>query len=133
MYVFLGIGLVCILSKAARITDNMIYALGKALSRALNVDEIARGLIYPDISRIWEVSVIVARDVMRTAQEDKVDRDIVIRDMSDADFEAWIKARMYDPHSEVQNFESQIGSLSSSFPHVGHACHKQINDNTAKL
>ncbi|KAJ5882335.1 uncharacterized protein N7529_001007 [Penicillium soppii] len=111
----------------------MIYASGKTLSPALDVNEIAHGLIYPDISRIREISVIVARDVIRTAQEDNVDREIAIRDMRDADLEAWIKARMYDPHSEVRNLESQIGSLSSLSPHVNRACHRQIKVNTAKL
>jgi malate dehydrogenase (oxaloacetate-decarboxylating)(NADP+) len=105
IYVFPGIGPGAILSKAVRIADNMIHASGKALSRALHTEEITRNLICPDISRIQEVSVIVDRDVMRIAQEDKVDREIAGCDMSNIEHEAWIKARMYDPRSGIASLD----------------------------
>jgi malate dehydrogenase (oxaloacetate-decarboxylating)(NADP+) len=114
MYVFPGIGLGSILSKAVRVTDNMIYASGEALSKALTAEELERGLLYPDITRIREVSVVVARNVMRAAQEDKVDRENALRNMSDKDLDNYIKARMYDPHTEVRSLEREVGHLLSS-------------------
>lgn len=114
MYVFPGIGLGSILSKAVRVTDNMIYASGEALSKALTAEEMERGLLYPDITRIREVSVVVARNVMRAAQEDKVDRETALRNMSDKDLDNYIKTRMYDPHTEVRALEREVGHLLSS-------------------
>jgi malate dehydrogenase (oxaloacetate-decarboxylating)(NADP+) len=114
MYVFPGIGLGSILSKAVRVTDNMIYASGEALSKALTAEEIERGLLYPDITRIRHVSMVVTREVMRAAQNDGVDRETALRNMTDADLDSWIKARMYDPHTEVRALEREVGHLLSS-------------------
>ncbi|QVM07555.1 hypothetical protein D8B26_002253 [Coccidioides posadasii str. Silveira] len=114
MYVFPGIGLGTILSKAVEITDTMIYASAQALSTALTSEEIEQGLLYPDITRIREVSVLVARGVIRAAQEAKVDRETGIRTFSDSDLDAWIKSRMYNPHGEVQSLEREVGLLLSS-------------------
>ncbi|KAL4957428.1 hypothetical protein BDW69DRAFT_156301 [Aspergillus filifer] len=114
MYVFPGIGLGTILSKSVKVTDSMIYASGEALSKALTAEEIERGLLYPDLTRIRQVSVVVARNVIRAAQEAKVDRETTLRTMDDENLDAWIKARMYDPHSEVHSLEREVGSILSS-------------------
>lgn len=111
MYVFPGIGLGTILSKAVKITDSMIYASGAALSQALTAEEIERGLLYPDLTRIRQVSVVVTRKVIRAAHEDKVDRETALRSMNDDALDAWIKARMYDAHSEVLALEREVGAL----------------------
>ncbi|KAG5297774.1 NADP-dependent malic enzyme MaeA [Histoplasma ohiense] len=114
MYVFPGIGLGTILSKAVEVTDSMIYASGEALSKTLTSEELDHGLLYPDLTRIRDVSVIVARGVIRAAQEAKVDRETGIRDLSDADMDAWIRSKMYAPHSEVASLEREVGILLSS-------------------
>lgn len=114
MYVFPGIGMGTILSKAVKVTDSMIYASGEALSQALTAEEIERGLLYPDLTRIRSVSVVVARKVIRAAQEDKVDRETPLRTMTDEALDAYIKARMYDPHTEVLALEREVGALLSS-------------------
>jgi malate dehydrogenase (oxaloacetate-decarboxylating)(NADP+) len=56
-------------------------------------------MLYPDITRIREVSVTVAREVIRQSQKQKLDREKSIRGMSDAQLDVWIKERMYDPAS----------------------------------
>ncbi|CAG7935274.1 unnamed protein product [Penicillium olsonii] len=114
MYVFPGIGLGSILSKAVRVTDSMIYASGESLSSALTGEELERNLLYPDITRIREVSIVVTRKVIRAAQEDKVDREIALRSLSDVELDNWIRARMYDPHTEVRALEREVGHLLSS-------------------
>jgi malate dehydrogenase (oxaloacetate-decarboxylating)(NADP+) len=114
MYVFPGIGLGTILSKSVKITDSMIYASGAALSQALTAEEIDNGLLYPDLTRIRQVSVVVTRKVIRAAQEDKVDRETTLRTMNDEALDAWIKARMYEPHSEVLALEREVGALLSN-------------------
>lgn len=137
MYVFPGIGLGTILSKAVEVTDSMIYASGEALSKALNAEEIEMGLLYPEVTRIREVSVVVARQVIRAAQEAKVDRETSIRELSDADLDAWIKARMYNPHTEVQALEREVGALLSSIGrtngHVNGFHHDELNEKNSKL
>jgi malate dehydrogenase (oxaloacetate-decarboxylating)(NADP+) len=100
MYVFPGIGLAAILSKAKHISQEMIYASATALSSTLRPDEFASGMLYPSLDRIRDVSVIVARDVIRTAQREKLDREPSLRDMSNGELEDWIKERMYDPRKE---------------------------------
>jgi malate dehydrogenase (oxaloacetate-decarboxylating)(NADP+) len=56
-------------------------------------------MLYPEITRIRDVSVTVARQVIRQAQKQKLDREKSIRGLSDDQLDAWIKARMYDPAS----------------------------------
>lgn len=111
MYVFPGIGLGAILSKSTTITQSMIYASASALSTALNPAERAQGWLYPDISRIRDVSVVVAQGVIRAAQEAGVDREMRLRGMGEGEMEEWIRARMYDPHQETENMEKELGSL----------------------
>jgi malate dehydrogenase (oxaloacetate-decarboxylating)(NADP+) len=100
MYVFPGIGLGAILSKAKHISQEMIYASATALSSTLQPEEFASGMLYPSLDRIREVSIVVARAVIRTARRQKLDREPSIRDMSNDELEKWIKERMYDPRKE---------------------------------
>lgn len=118
MYVFPGIGLGTILSKAVEVTDSMIYAAAESLSKALTPEELEEGFLYPDIRRIREVSVIVARGVIRAAQEAKVDRETGIRGFTDTDLAIWIGTRMYNPHGEVASLEREVGDLLSSIGRV---------------
>ena len=134
MYVFPGIGLGTILCKAVEVTDTMIYASAEALSTTLTAEEREHGLLYPDLTRIRDVSVIVARGVIRAAQDAKVDRETGIRELDDADLDAWIKSKMYDPHNEVASLEKEVGILLSSIGRsngVGRA--EDSNDKVAKL
>jgi malate dehydrogenase (oxaloacetate-decarboxylating)(NADP+) len=119
MYVFPGIGLGTILSKAVEVTDSMILASAEALAKSMTPEEVMSDLLYPDITRIREVSVVVARYVIRAAQEAKVDRETGIHGLSDADLDAWIKARMYNPHEEVASLEREVGALLSSIGRPG--------------
>jgi malate dehydrogenase (oxaloacetate-decarboxylating)(NADP+) len=111
MYVFPGIGLGAILSKSVNVTQDMIYASGISLSAALNEQEKADGWLYPDIRRIREVSVVVTRYVIRTAQKNGVDRELGLRNLSDADLDEYIKQRMYDPFKERESFLEEIAHL----------------------
>lgn len=111
MYVFPGIGLGAILSKAVNVTDAMIYASADYLSKSLNAEEINEGWLYPDIRRIREVSVVVTRGVIRAAQEGKVDREINLRNLSDADLDRYIEERMYDPTKERELLQEELKGM----------------------
>ena len=87
-----------------------------ALSTAINTNEINAGRLYPELDRIREVSVMVAREVIREAQRQGLDREKSIRNLSDSDLDAFIRSRMYDPTKEIgfdQSERSNIRSTSS--------------------
>lgn len=97
MYVFPGIGLATILCEAAHVTESMIYASAAGLAASLNAAEIARGDLYPELKRVREVSVVVAREVIRAAQKDGVDRHKLLQFLSDKELDEYIRSKMYDP------------------------------------
>lgn len=113
MYVFPGIGLGAILSKAVTVTQSMIYASATALSTALTADETSEGWLYPDTGRIRDVSVVVTIGVIRAAQEAGVDREVHLKHMNDEELGKWVRSKMYDPHTETQRMEDQIPHLST--------------------
>lgn len=121
MYVFPGIGLGAILSKAVNVTQDMIYASAESLSTSLNAEEVAAGWLYPDIRRIREVSVIVTRGVIRAAQENGVDRELSLRNLTDEQLDSYIKDRMYDPHRERENVKDEVAQLIATASGGAHA------------
>lgn len=115
MYVFPGIGLGAILSKAVSVTQNMIYASAEALSTSVLESEIASHWLYPNISRIREVSVTVTAGVIRQAQKDGVDRELALRHLNDEELLEYVRERMYDPFTEHQKVEGEIKELAESY------------------
>ncbi|KAK3074926.1 hypothetical protein LTR53_002237 [Teratosphaeriaceae sp. CCFEE 6253] len=111
MYIFSGLGLGTILSKAVNVTQGMVYASGEALSTSLLPEEIKENWLYPDIRRIRDVSVTVACGVIRAAQADKVDRELVLRNSSDEDLERYVRARMYDPWKAAEGVDEEVLEL----------------------
>lgn len=101
-YIFPGLGLGAILAKASRVTDDMVYTSAAALAGSLNSEEIHQGLIYPRIERVREASVIVAREVMKSARRDGVS---MLPDATWTEWEEWgdvaltqwIRKQVYDP------------------------------------
>ncbi|RDL35006.1 Malic enzyme [Venustampulla echinocandica] len=100
MYVFPGIGLGSILCKTKHISQEMIYTSAVALSKTVIPSEFANGMLYPSLDRIRPVSVIVAREVIRQAQREGLDREPSLRDMNDETLDQWINEQMYNPHKE---------------------------------
>ncbi|KAF1931776.1 NADP-dependent malic enzyme [Didymella exigua CBS 183.55] len=111
MYVFPGIGLGAILSKATSVTQDMIYASAESLSTSLNEQEVADGWLYPDIRRIREVSVIVTRGVIRAAQQNGVDRAVELRNYSDEELDAYIVDSMYNPFKDGEQLGEEVANL----------------------
>ncbi|KAK3180963.1 hypothetical protein K4F52_007777 [Lecanicillium sp. MT-2017a] len=113
VYVFPGLGLGAILSKATRVTDEMVYTSAAALAGTLNADEIAKGLIYPRIERVGEASLIVAREVMKTARREGVS---TLPDSLWNEWEEWgdvalmsyIRQRVYNPTSFADTNSSRL-------------------------
>lgn len=104
VYVFPGLGLGAILSKATRVTDEMVYTAADALAKSLTADEIHKGLIYPRIERVREASLVVARETMKAARRDGVsaldeEQWIEWEEWGDVALMNFIKQRVYDPVS----------------------------------
>lgn len=72
VFVFPGIGLGTIVSRAGEITSSMIAAAANALAESLTHEEIAAQLLVPNVGRLWEICGEVALAVARQAFEDGV-------------------------------------------------------------
>jgi malate dehydrogenase (oxaloacetate-decarboxylating)(NADP+) len=68
-YVFPGVGLGVIACEAKRVTDEMFFHSAKALASTVTSDDLAFGLIYPPLSRIREVSAVIAAATAEIAYE----------------------------------------------------------------
>jgi len=73
MYIFPGLGLGTILSKARHVTDLMVEQASIALSASLTQEEKDTSLVYPRLTRIREISARIAVAVIRAAQTDVSD------------------------------------------------------------
>jgi malate dehydrogenase (oxaloacetate-decarboxylating)(NADP+) len=81
--------------------DNLkIFTSAVALSKTINQHELDEGRLYPNVTRIREVSVVVAREIIRQAQKEGLDREKSIRGLSDAELDSWIQSKMYDPEAQ---------------------------------
>ncbi len=72
VFVFPGLGLAAVAGSITVINEKQIYAAALALSNCVTDDELQAGLLFPSVSRLHEVSLVVARAVMRQAIADGV-------------------------------------------------------------
>ncbi len=70
VFVFPGLGRGALACASAQVSDRMVTAAAKALARCVHDEELERGLLYPDVSRLREVSLHVADSVSRQAEEE---------------------------------------------------------------
>jgi malate dehydrogenase (oxaloacetate-decarboxylating)(NADP+) len=111
MYIFPGLGLGAILSHATKVTDGMILAASESLAHCVTEEEFDRGLLYPDVSRIREVSLDIARDVIKKAQKEGVDGKGELRGFSDAELDEHIKSMIYNPTELRDRLETEVSKL----------------------
>ncbi|KAK1225089.1 hypothetical protein PQX77_011958 [Marasmius sp. AFHP31] len=97
MYIFPGLGLGAILARATSVTDTMVEASSLGLADSLTPEERSLGMIYPRISRIREISAFIAKEVIRTAQRENVDRSPELRSMNDDQLLAFVNSKMWNP------------------------------------
>lgn len=94
--VFPGIGLGCVLSRAKLLTDGMLVAAVGAVASMSPAKDDPKGALLPDVDVVKEVSVRVARAVIRKAVREGVAREEGIPEQ-DGELEEWIKAQMWEP------------------------------------
>jgi len=91
-YIFPGVGLGVIASQSRTISDEMFLAAAHALADQVTDSDIERGRLYPSLSRIREVSALIAHDVAKIAYDGKLTDKEEPRDLL-----ADIQQHMYQP------------------------------------
>lgn len=91
-YIFPGVGLGVIASQSSRVTNEMFLVAARTLAGLVTEKDLAIGRVYPDLTRIREVSSAIALAVAETAYNRGYTRQI-----RPADLPAHIKAHMYQP------------------------------------
>jgi malate dehydrogenase (oxaloacetate-decarboxylating)(NADP+) len=66
-YIFPGVGLSIVAFGIRHVSDEMFMAAAKELANTVTTDELAQGRIYPNLTRIREVSAVIAVAVGRVA------------------------------------------------------------------
>ena len=91
-YIFPGVGLGAIVTRASRITDEMFMAAARTLAGLVDVDDLAQGSLYPALSRAREVSAHIATAVAAIAFEKQL-----ARVPEPPDLATFVRAHMYEP------------------------------------
>jgi len=91
-YIFPGVGLGVIVSRASRVSDEMFLAAAHALAAQVTPADLAQGSLYPALPRAREVSADIATAVAAVAYEAGLAQ--VPRP---ADLAAHVRSRMFDP------------------------------------
>lgn len=93
LFMFPGVGLGALVSKASRITDTMFTAASRALSGLVTPVQEKAGLLLPDMKDIRKASHVVASAVARVARDEGIGRVL-----DDDEIEASIRKAQWDPH-----------------------------------
>ena len=91
-YVFPGIGLGALVSGACCMTDEMFHAAAQTLADSIGGDSLEAGALYPQLTRIREVSAAVAFEVARVAW-----RDGLAKGDEPDNVEAAVREAMWEP------------------------------------
>ena len=88
-----GLGFGVWLSQASKVTDRMVLRAAMVLADFVSEDEIADGRIYPNISRICDISTNIAAAVFEVAHQEGVAQT----PFPEGDLRTWIRKQMYIP------------------------------------
>jgi malate dehydrogenase (oxaloacetate-decarboxylating)(NADP+) len=90
-YIFPGVGLGAIASRARKITDEMFMGAAHELAHCVTESDLAQGSLYPALPRIREVSAGIAAKVAQVAYRRGLSTGPVPQDIA-----ADVKSRMYE-------------------------------------
>ncbi len=96
VYIFPGVGLGTLSCGSTRVSDSMFLAAARALAAETTGDDLARGSVYPALSRIRAVSLRIATEVAEEAY--RLGLALTPRP---ADISADIASRMFEPQYDT--------------------------------
>ena len=91
VFIFPGLGLGSLLSGVKEISDEMISACAYALADSVSAAELERGLLYPAVDRLREVSALIAVAVIEQAAAEGKSK------LPDGDVAEYVKTAMWEP------------------------------------
>lgn len=97
VYIFPGVGLGIVATRAKRVTDAMFLAAARTLAQHVSYADVWQGRVYPPLTSIREVSVAIAVAVAEVAYKQGL-----AEEPRPDDLESYIKSIMYYP--EYQRF-----------------------------
>lgn len=97
VYIFPGVGLGVIATRARHVTDEMFLSAAKTLAHHVSYADVWQGRVYPPLKNIREVSLAIAVEVARVAYDQGL-----AREPRPDDLESYIESIMYYP--EYQRF-----------------------------
>ncbi|RDW82741.1 putative NAD-dependent malic enzyme [Coleophoma cylindrospora] len=115
---FPGIGLGCVLSRTKLLTDKMLVAAVKALAaQSPALKDPDKGLL-PDVVNVRDISVHIARAVIKQAVAEGLAQEKGIPD-DDDELEEWIREQMWDPVYRPLKYVSQHGASRLALGEMG--------------
>lgn len=94
--VFPGVGLGCVLARVERLTDKMLVAAVEGLAALSPALHDPAAPLLPGVERVREVSVRVAREVIRAAIAEGVATEKEMPEV-EGELDEWIREQMWDP------------------------------------
>jgi malic enzyme len=91
VYVFPGIGMGAIVSRARKVTDGMFAAAAETLAGMVSAEDLERGALYPPVEELRPISRAIASAVARAARDEGVGEL-----MGDSAIEAALDDQMWD-------------------------------------
>ena len=92
VYIFPGVGLGALVAEAAEVTDSMFLLAARTLASLVTDEDLAKGRVYPALTRIREVSLAIAAAVATRAYEAGL-----ARTARPDDVVAHVRACMFEP------------------------------------
>ncbi|KAK9841954.1 hypothetical protein WJX81_000859 [Elliptochloris bilobata] len=103
--IFPGVGFGAVMSKAKKVTDEMMLAAARALADFVSPEDIKRGKLYPDIKDLRAVSAVVATKVA----EEALSQGLGSMEAPSEGLHKFITDRMWDPRKPSLNLSRTVG------------------------
>lgn len=95
MFIFPGVGLGAVACQTQRITEDMFTAAARAVAMSVSDDSLAKGILYPRVKDIRDVSAAVATAVIRTSVSRGLAGKAFLEEMNRKDLDTLVREAMF--------------------------------------